>query len=128
MYIPSKIFFFPIFRLKHSMNRIQNHCPLLSVKSNKPLKVNYFTIRQCLACSLKTPLDYSYHHARSLWNFCLFVLNDMPQLPGRYLAQVIYAKNCPTTFYCIFKLVWAPMTTTQNIRVCFLSSNNTLFS
>ena len=23
-----------------------------------------------------------------------------------YLAQVIYAKNCPTTFYCIFQLVW----------------------
>ena len=22
-----------------------------------------------------------------------------------YLAQVIYAKNCPTTFYCIFQLV-----------------------
>ena len=45
-----------------------------------------------------------------------------------YLAQVINAKNCPTTFYCIFQLVWVPMTTTQNIRVCFLSSNNTLFS
>ena len=45
-----------------------------------------------------------------------------------YLAQVINAKNCPTTFYCIFNLVWVPMTTTQNIRVCFLSSNNTLFS
>ena len=39
-----------------------------------------------------------------------------------YLAQVIYAKNCPTTFHCIFQLVWVPMTTTQNIRVCFLSS------
>ena len=39
-----------------------------------------------------------------------------------YLAQVIYAKNCPTTFYCIFQLVWVPMTTAQNIRVCFLSS------
>ena len=39
-----------------------------------------------------------------------------------YLAQVINAKNCPTTFYCIFQLVWVPMTTTQNIRVCFLSS------
>ena len=45
-----------------------------------------------------------------------------------YLAQVIKAKNCPTTFYYIFQLVWVPMTTTQNIRVCFLSSNNTLFS
>ena len=45
-----------------------------------------------------------------------------------YLAQVINAKNCPTTFYCIFQLVWVPMTTTQNIRVCFLSSKNTLFS
>ena len=45
-----------------------------------------------------------------------------------YLAQVIYAKNCPTSFYCIFRVVWVPMTTTQNIRVCFLSSNNKLFS
>ena len=44
-----------------------------------------------------------------------------------YLTQVINAKNCPTTFYCIFQLVWVPMTTTHNIRVCFLSSNNTLF-
>ena len=34
-----------------------------------------------------------------------------------YLAQVIKAKNCPTNFYCIFQLVWVPMTTTQNIRV-----------
>ena len=23
-----------------------------------------------------------------------------------YLAQGIDAKNCPTTFYCIFQLVW----------------------
>ena len=38
-----------------------------------------------------------------------------------YLAQVIYAKNCPTTFYCIFQLVWVPMTTTQNIRVASLA-------
>ena len=45
-----------------------------------------------------------------------------------YLAKVIYAKNCPTTFYYIFQLVWVRMTTTQNIRVWFLSSNNTLFS
>ena len=29
-----------------------------------------------------------------------------------YLAQVINAKNCPTTFFCIFQLVWVPMTTT----------------
>ena len=43
------------------------------------------------------------------------------------LAQVIYAKNCPTTFYYIFHLVWVPMTTTQNIRVCFLCSKSTLF-
>ena len=67
-----KYFFFPIFRLKHSMNRIQNHCPLLSVKSNKLLKVNSFSIRQCLAFSLKAPLDFSYHHAKSLWNFEIF--------------------------------------------------------
>ena len=39
-----------------------------------------------------------------------------------YLAQVMYAKNCPTTFYCIFQLLWVPMSTTQSIRVCFLSS------
>ena len=45
-----------------------------------------------------------------------------------YLAQVIYAKNCPTTSYCIFQLVWVPMTTTQNIRVCFLSSRKHFFS
>ena len=45
-----------------------------------------------------------------------------------YLAQVIYAKNCPTTFYCIFQLVWVPKTTTQNIRVCFLSSKKHFFS
>ena len=25
-----------------------------------------------------------------------------------YLAQVIKAKNCPTTFYCIFQLIWVP--------------------
>ena len=41
-----------------------------------------------------------------------------------YLAQLIYAKNCPITFYCIFHLVWVPVTTTQNIRVRY----NTLFS
>ena len=34
-----------------------------------------------------------------------------------YLAQVTYAKNCPTTFHCIFQLVWVSMTSTQNIRV-----------
>ena len=45
-----------------------------------------------------------------------------------YLTQVIYAKNCPITFYCIFQLVLVPMITTQNIRVCFLSSDNSLFS
>ena len=49
------------------------------------------------------------------------------QFPGR-LFSPSDVKNCPTTFYCIFLLLWVPMTTTQNIRVCFLSSNNTLFS
>ena len=44
-----------------------------------------------------------------------------------YLAPVMNTKNCPTTFYCIFQLVRVPMTTMQNIRVCFLSSNNTFF-
>ena len=39
--------------------------------------------------------------------------------PVDFLAQVIQAKNCPTTFYCIFQLVWVPMTAAQNIRVCF---------
>ena len=28
-----------------------------------------------------------------------------------YLAQLMCAKNCSTTFYCIFQLVWVPMTT-----------------
>ena len=50
------------------------------------------------------------------------------QLPGRLFSPSDKSKNCPTTFYCIFQLVWVPMTTTQHIRVCFLSSNNTLFS
>ena len=45
-----------------------------------------------------------------------------------YLAQVIKSKNYPTTFYCIFQLVWVPMTTTQNIRGCLSTSNKTLFS
>ena len=44
-----------------------------------------------------------------------------------YLAQVILAKNYPTTFYCIFQLVWVPMTTMQNIRVCFWGFYKTLF-
>ena len=33
-----------------------------------------------------------------------------------YLAQVIFGKNYPNHFYCIFHLVWVPMSTTQNIR------------
>ena len=37
-------------------------------------------------------------------------------------ARVINAKNCPTTFYCIFQLVWVPMTTTKNIRVCSIAT------
>ena len=45
-----------------------------------------------------------------------------------YLAQVIYAKNCPATLFCIFQLVWVPMTTMQNIRECLWTSNKTLFS
>ena len=32
-----------------------------------------------------------------------------------YLAQVIYAKKCLNIFYCIFQLVWVPMTT-QGMR------------
>ena len=47
-----------------------------------------------------------------------------------YLAQVIQAKNCLTTYYwlyCIIQLVWVPMTTTQNIRVCFRTLYKTLF-
>ena len=39
-----------------------------------------------------------------------FVLNSHSSLV-KYLAQVVDAKNCPTTFYCIFQLVWVPMTT-----------------
>ena len=38
-----------------------------------------------------------------------------------YLAQAMNVKNCPITFCCIFQLVWVPMTTPQNIRVCFPS-------
>ena len=45
-----------------------------------------------------------------------------------YLAQVIKAKNCPTTFYCIFQLVWVSLTNMQNIRGCLWTSNKTLFS
>ena len=45
-----------------------------------------------------------------------------------YLAQVMYAKKCPTTFYCIFQLVWVPTTTSQNIRLCFRTFYKTLFS
>ena len=37
------------------------------------------------------------------------IQTDITQLPGIILAQVIYAKNCPTTFYCIFQLVWVPI-------------------
>ena len=33
-----------------------------------------------------------------------FVLNSHSSLV-KYLAQVVDAKNCPTTFYCIFQLV-----------------------
>ena len=44
-----------------------------------------------------------------------------------YSAQVINAKNCPTTFYYIFQLVWVSMTTTQSIRMCFLSSRKHFF-
>ena len=43
------------------------------------------------------------------------------------LAQVIYAKNCPTFLYCISHLLWVPMTTTQNIRVCFRTLYKTFF-
>ena len=60
---------------------------------------------------------------------CIFALfSQMPPQHSSlvdYLAQVICAKNCPATFYCIFQLVWSPITTTQNSRVCFLSSQKT---
>ena len=50
------------------------------------------------------------------------------QLPGvDYLAQVNYSNNCPTTFYCIFQLVWVPMTTIQNIKMYLLSSRKHFF-
>jgi hypothetical protein len=45
-----------------------------------------------------------------------------------YLAQVIYEKNYPTTFYCIIASILVPMTTTQNIRVCLWGFYETLFS
>ena len=66
------------------------------------------------------------NHHRNLFLFILPLLFHSSLVD--YLAQVIYAKNCPTTFYCIFQLIWVPMTTMQNIRVCFLSSQKTLFS
>ena len=75
-------------------------------------KVHNYTDLSILGCLLKSLSTTSSMHSS---------LVD-------YLAQVIDAKNCPTTFYCIFQLVWIPMTTMQNIRVCFLTSNNTLFS
>ena len=63
------------------------------------------------------------------WKEYLMTGKDTAQLPGRLFSPSdILAKNCPTTFYCIFQLVWVPKTTMQNIRVCVLSSNNTLFS
>ena len=34
-----------------------------------------------------------------------------------YLAQVIWAKNCPTTFYCIFELILVPTTPTMAFPV-----------
>ena len=48
------------------------------------------------------------------------------QVPGRLFSPSdICKKTVPPL--CIFQLVWVPMTSTQNIRVCFLSSNYTLF-
>ena len=67
-----------------------------------------------LTNALKLSLEESYNEAQ------LGSLVDK-------LAQV-KAKNCPTTFYCIFQLMWVPMTTTQNIRVYFRSFYKTLFS
>ena len=32
-----------------------------------------------------------------------------------FLAQVIYTKNCPITFYCIFQLVWVPRQPPKNL-------------
>ena len=73
-------------------------------------------------CQLKLPKEI----------FCNLPSIDLPSFTVHsslvdYLAQVKNAKNCPTTFYCIFQVVRVPMTTTQNIRVCFLSSDKTLF-
>ena len=49
------------------------------------------------------------------------------QLPGKLFSPSYICKNCPTTFYCIFQSVWVPMTTTQNIRVYFLSFKKHFF-
>ena len=61
---------------------------------------------------------------KKFFNFPLSIHSSLVD----YLAQVIYTKNCPTTFYCIFQFVWVPMTTAQNIRVCLLSSRKNFFS
>ena len=44
-----------------------------------------------------------------------------------YLAQGIFGKNYPNHFYCIFHLVWVPMSTTQNIRGLYESSKEPVF-
>ena len=41
-------------------------------------------------------------------NFCLLSPLRTHSSLVDYLAQVIYAKNCPITFYWIFQLVWVP--------------------
>ena len=50
------------------------------------------------------------------------------QLPGRLFSPSDNSKKkLSTNFYCIFQLVWVPMTITQNIRVFFWGFYKTLF-
>ena len=49
------------------------------------------------------------------------------QFPVRLFSPSDIRKNCPTTFYCIFQLIWVLMTTTH-IRMCFRSFYIILFS
>jgi hypothetical protein len=90
---------------------------LLALKVNLANNRLSLCCKKCLvnfACSFKHDCAKAILHAHSS-------LVD-------YLARVIYGKNCPTTFYSIFQLVWVPMTTTQNISVCVsLAPENTFF-
>ena len=64
-----------------------------------------------LSMSMKNTTDWKMSLKSGLVH-CLFSKKGPPLLHCSLvnnLAQVIYAKNCPTTFYCIFQLVWVPI-------------------